>query len=546
MYGLGTINPGQRHGRWSEDEHQQFLSLMQKYGRSWTKISQVMMTRSEPQVRSHAQKHFLRISRLEKQAVGERCKDKDITNSKDQLERKHDPNSESGKPEDPVDFVKPTLSRGEPVGTGDETRPVDKQDRGKRMKRRRILGTYSTVATNLGMFGGVPDAAALVTMAAQAAIAQGQQASSHVSNATNQNEVSGNTVPAGGQQSLLHTLALQQPVQTQGQSVPNSASYALLQNLHNPYALQQLHQASVGIQQMPSGHGMSPPSYYNYVPLSMRTDISLTRPSWNNMAVATTLGTVGSQSQWILPVTHVAHGGLFHATTNALAASSANTAVACVPDSIAGAEVATVPQESTSTGHQVSSVPVTTGHDLSEQPSSTMVRRTRGARHFAAGVHTHEGRTTKDDSTLSFERQDHSIRIDARPGTESCMHYELVDKAADELKEEATDGQNSSEPQKKRQQKSPLLSISCGGTACDGPDCDLRTKSTLKSTTRADVLANPVTSVAHPATLHDIGDVPSNAVNEISLSVVHSPGASLSESTVNKEPTVSDVPGVLL
>mmetsp|Transcript_25405 Transcript_25405/g.82164 ORF Transcript_25405/g.82164 Transcript_25405/m.82164 type:complete len:220 (-) Transcript_25405:1679-2338(-) len=84
VYGLGTVNPGQRHGRWSEDEHQQFLNLMQKYGRSWTKvrvcvnflltpsqISQVMMTRSEPQVRSHAQKHFLRVSRLEKQAAAE-------------------------------------------------------------------------------------------------------------------------------------------------------------------------------------------------------------------------------------------------------------------------------------------------------------------------------------------------------------------------------------------------------------------------------------------------------------------------------------------
>lgn len=75
MYGLGAVNPGQRHGRWSEDEHQQFLNLMQKYGRSWTKISQFMMTRSEPQVRSHAQKHFLRISRLAKQTTPPERKD---------------------------------------------------------------------------------------------------------------------------------------------------------------------------------------------------------------------------------------------------------------------------------------------------------------------------------------------------------------------------------------------------------------------------------------------------------------------------------------
>ena len=69
--GKDANNPHQRHGRWTEEEHTQFLSLMTKYGRSWTKISQCMQTRSEPQVRSHAQKHFLRLNRLEKAAKGE-------------------------------------------------------------------------------------------------------------------------------------------------------------------------------------------------------------------------------------------------------------------------------------------------------------------------------------------------------------------------------------------------------------------------------------------------------------------------------------------
>ena len=68
--GKDANNPHQRHGRWTEEEHTQFLSLMTKYGRSWTKISQCMRTRSEPQVRSHAQKHFLRLNRLEKAAKG--------------------------------------------------------------------------------------------------------------------------------------------------------------------------------------------------------------------------------------------------------------------------------------------------------------------------------------------------------------------------------------------------------------------------------------------------------------------------------------------
>lgn len=59
-------NPHQKHGRWTEDEHQKFLGLMATYGRSWTKISQCMESRSEPQVRSHAQKHFLKLNRIEK------------------------------------------------------------------------------------------------------------------------------------------------------------------------------------------------------------------------------------------------------------------------------------------------------------------------------------------------------------------------------------------------------------------------------------------------------------------------------------------------
>jgi len=57
-------NEAVRHGRWSNDEHQLFLRLMGQFGRSWTKISRAMGgRRSEPQVRSHAQKYFQRLRR---------------------------------------------------------------------------------------------------------------------------------------------------------------------------------------------------------------------------------------------------------------------------------------------------------------------------------------------------------------------------------------------------------------------------------------------------------------------------------------------------
>ncbi|KAJ8613602.1 hypothetical protein CTAYLR_006139 [Chrysophaeum taylorii] len=51
-----------RSGRWSEDEHKLFLSLMTQYGRSWTQIAEKMPTRNEPQVRSHAQKYFMKLN----------------------------------------------------------------------------------------------------------------------------------------------------------------------------------------------------------------------------------------------------------------------------------------------------------------------------------------------------------------------------------------------------------------------------------------------------------------------------------------------------
>uniref|UniRef100_A0A7S3NHD4 HTH myb-type domain-containing protein n=1 Tax=Aureoumbra lagunensis TaxID=44058 RepID=A0A7S3NHD4_9STRA len=51
---------GIKSGRWTAQEHQLFLSLMKEHGRSWTQIANNMPTRSEPQVRSHAQKYFLK------------------------------------------------------------------------------------------------------------------------------------------------------------------------------------------------------------------------------------------------------------------------------------------------------------------------------------------------------------------------------------------------------------------------------------------------------------------------------------------------------
>lgn len=53
--------------RWSEDEHEKFLEAIDRFGRNWKEIVSFVGTRSVSQVRSHAQKHFIR---LEKKGLG--------------------------------------------------------------------------------------------------------------------------------------------------------------------------------------------------------------------------------------------------------------------------------------------------------------------------------------------------------------------------------------------------------------------------------------------------------------------------------------------
>lgn len=55
------------NGRWSKKEHSKFLFGnicfylgLELFGRNWKKIEEFVGTRTGSQVRSHAQKHFLR------------------------------------------------------------------------------------------------------------------------------------------------------------------------------------------------------------------------------------------------------------------------------------------------------------------------------------------------------------------------------------------------------------------------------------------------------------------------------------------------------
>ena len=52
-------------GRWTDAEHEAFLRGLQLYGREWKKVAAHIPTRTSAQVRSHAQKHFVKLQRDE-------------------------------------------------------------------------------------------------------------------------------------------------------------------------------------------------------------------------------------------------------------------------------------------------------------------------------------------------------------------------------------------------------------------------------------------------------------------------------------------------
>jgi SHAQKYF class myb-like DNA-binding protein len=57
-------------GRWTLKEHLQFLEGLDKYGIKWKKINPLIKTRTVAQIRSHAQKFFLRLKRVKDEQLG--------------------------------------------------------------------------------------------------------------------------------------------------------------------------------------------------------------------------------------------------------------------------------------------------------------------------------------------------------------------------------------------------------------------------------------------------------------------------------------------
>ena len=52
---------GENSGRWTQEEHERFLQGLDMYGKKWTKVAEVVSSRTTVQVRSHAQKYFQKM-----------------------------------------------------------------------------------------------------------------------------------------------------------------------------------------------------------------------------------------------------------------------------------------------------------------------------------------------------------------------------------------------------------------------------------------------------------------------------------------------------
>lgn len=55
-------SPKKVTGRWTRTEHDRFIKALEKFGRDWTSVQKFVKTRSLSQVRSHAQKFFMKMS----------------------------------------------------------------------------------------------------------------------------------------------------------------------------------------------------------------------------------------------------------------------------------------------------------------------------------------------------------------------------------------------------------------------------------------------------------------------------------------------------
>ena len=76
----------QKEGRWSLEEHIIFLQTLEKYGTNWKKISKIIPTRSDKQIRSHAQKFYQKLKEYKDTELGIDFTSENISDFNDMIE----------------------------------------------------------------------------------------------------------------------------------------------------------------------------------------------------------------------------------------------------------------------------------------------------------------------------------------------------------------------------------------------------------------------------------------------------------------------------
>lgn len=104
-------------GRWTREEHVMFLKGLEMYGKGWKKIAQLIKTRTVVQIRTHAQKYFLKLTKARENGNTEglslQCKGFGSNFRKKMKKRRADRPVSVAPPLKP--YVKPGRDPGEPV-----------------------------------------------------------------------------------------------------------------------------------------------------------------------------------------------------------------------------------------------------------------------------------------------------------------------------------------------------------------------------------------------------------------------------------------------
>ncbi|CAI2385096.1 unnamed protein product [Moneuplotes crassus] len=74
------VRENQEVGRWKKSEHDDFIKGLKMYGKDWKKIEALVKTRNGAQIRSHAQKWFSKINKLNKTSTleGDHIKEEEL------------------------------------------------------------------------------------------------------------------------------------------------------------------------------------------------------------------------------------------------------------------------------------------------------------------------------------------------------------------------------------------------------------------------------------------------------------------------------------